>query len=500
MVFNSVTFLIFLSTFVTAYWLLPDRPRRALIFLGSLTFYGFWRIDFLVVLLLSCAVDFIAARRIEAADNQRQRCLWLAGSLCVNLGLLVFFKYAYFLADNANSIAGLFGMGEITITWQIPLLLGISFYTFQSISYTIDVYRGLIKAERRFIPFANYVIFFPQLVAGPILRYREVAPQLKDRPPFQPDELAEGIKRVLIGLFLKVCCADVIAPFVDAGYAVPASSLSPIDVVVLACLFGFQIYFDFAAYSHIAIGTAGMMGIRFVENFNWPYHATSPRQFWQRWHISLSSWIRDYVYLPLTGGRFVDRSTGGIGEVLRDDAKESLAVVASSFDRAKALVLTWLLMGLWHGANWTFVLWGAWHAMTILLWRLLRLPEQPKGFALPLCWMLTFGAAMIGWLPFRAASLGDALTMLTTLFWPGAWVSALTGQSALLALPRESYWVFILVLPVMLLAKPAWGLAKNISAKLPMGYALIEFIALVGLMIMVFLYLRPLDLFIYFQF
>ena len=219
------------------------------------------------------------------------------------------------------------------------------------------MYRGVVRPGRDFILFADYVIFFPQLVAGPILRAGEVIWQLDERPRFDIGDITAGVRRILLGLFMKSVLADNIARFVDRGFATPVESLGAIDVWTLAFLFVFQIYFDFAGYSHVAIGSARLMGIRFPDNFNFPYLARSPRDFWRRWHISLSSWIRDYVYLPLAGTRFHDESRGGL--VVAD------AGTADAWSRFRALWLTWALMGLWHGANWAFVVWGLWHAALV---------------------------------------------------------------------------------------------------------------------------------------
>lgn len=295
MIFNSVTYLLFLALVVLFYWQLPRGPRLWLLFLGSLTFYGFWRVEFLPVMLASTVIDYVAARAIAASGSPGRRRAWLALSLFVNLGLLFYFKYLIFFAENAVGLLRALGLDVEDPTFSIILPLGISFYTFQTISYTVDVYRGFIEPEEDFVLYACFVTFFPQLVAGPVLRAREVVPQLTTRPRFEVSDLAEGLRRVLSGLFLKVVLADNLAPLVDAGFGQSVATLSAIDVWTLAFLFGFQIYFDFSGYSHIALGCARMMGIRFPENFDFPYLATSPREFWRCWHISLSSWIRDYL-------------------------------------------------------------------------------------------------------------------------------------------------------------------------------------------------------------
>ena len=243
--------------------------------------------------------------------NKKRRKQLLAITLIVNLGLLGYFKYLYFFTENVNYFFDSTGIDINFPLYKILLPFGISFYTFETISYTMDVYRGHIKAEKSFVNYGLFVTFFPKLVAGPIQRASELLEQLKNRPAFQTQFLAEGTKRILYGLFLKVFLADNISPLVDEAFAADLSSLSAIDVWTMAFLFGFQIYFDFSAYSHIAVGCAKLMGINIPENFNFPYLASSFKDFWKRWHISLSSWNRDYLYLPLAGVK-VTQTTGNL--------------------------------------------------------------------------------------------------------------------------------------------------------------------------------------------
>ena len=335
----------------------------------------------------------------------------LFASLTINLGLLFYFKYLIFFADNALSFANLLGAEIDPIALKIILPLGISFYTFQTISYTVDVYRGFIKPEKDFILFACYVTFFPQLVAGPILRAKEVIPQFANRPTFSLDHILIGLRLILFGLFLKVVLADNISVFVDRGFAIDINNLSAIDVWTLAFLFGFQIYFDFSGYSFIAIGSARMMGIIFPNNFNFPYISSSPKDFWQRWHISLSSWIRDYLYLPLNKKKIENRSKGGF--------KKSLTSSGSN----KSLFITWGIMGFWHGANWTFLIWGIYHAILISIYRLIE--PGTRNFS---HWSksllgisVTLPLIMLSWIPFRANSLSDSLEMWVKIINPFAY-------------------------------------------------------------------------------
>lgn len=500
MIFNSITYVLFLAVFTVLYWWLPRTPRHLLILAGSLVFYGLWRFDYIPVMLTSLTIDYVAGRAIQATDIPARRRLFLAASLAGNLGMLLYFKYTGFAIDNMNGILSLLGSDTAFAVPHILLPLGISFYTFQSISYTVDVYRRFIPAERNYVVFTNFVIFFPQLVAGPILRGREVLTQLVNRPAFQLGDITWGLRRILIGLFLKVGLADNIAPLVDQGYAQSAASLGALDVWTLAFLFGFQIYFDFAAYSHLAIGSARLLGIRFPENFNFPYLATSPREFWRRWHISLSSWIRDYLYLPLCGQKVRDDSTGGLGAAVDGHG-------IGEGRRTIALVATWAIMGLWHGANWTFVAWGLWHAVLVLLHRLWSSAVNPSGrWAAMAGWVVTLPLIMLGWVPFRATTLSDTLTMWKhVLVWSDYIRPELaTGSYGLAAivrtLPPDTYMACMALILVTTMAGLVqrhvgpWLLERRWS-----GFVL-DTSAYAVMATVVLVFLRPVRQFIYFQF
>jgi D-alanyl-lipoteichoic acid acyltransferase DltB (MBOAT superfamily) len=487
MIFNSLTFFVFLSIVIPLYWVLPRTPRQLLILAAGILFYGFWRFDFLLLLFASITFDFWSGLVIAGAATEARRKLFLRASIAINLSVLVFFKYFYFLADSFTGLGSLFGLEIDRPTWNIILPIGVSFYTFHAMSYVIDVYRGHIKPVREYILFCNYVIFFPQLVAGPILRAGEMLWQLDTRPAFAWDSISRGFARIAAGLFLKVVIADNIASFVNDAYAVDPSRLFPIDTLTLGFLFGFQIYFDFSGYSHIAIGVALLMGIRFPENFNFPYLSDSPRTFWRRWHISLSSWIRDYVYLPLAGVKVADRmSTGGIGidgtgQIGRNNA-------------AVALFATWAIMGLWHGAAWTFVLWGLWHAALVQGHRWLSPLLAPwRGRALTVIgWAVTLALVMIGWIPFRAPSLDYTFTVWSHLF---DWSQPL-GRG----LRESTYVVADVALLLTLLAPVAARLALAVRARYPV-VAMPAALAVWSVMLMlIIVYLRPISQFIYFQF
>ena len=470
---------------VVLYWVLPRRPRVWLLFLASLTFYGFWRVEFVPVMLLSAVTDYLISLRLGKTEDSGQRRILLSISLAVNLGLLFFFKYLIFFGQNVNFLAQGLGSDLRFPELNIILPLGISFYTFQTISYTVDVYRRKIEPVRDFALYATYVTFFPQLVAGPILRAGEVVYQLDRRPRFNFEDISFGIRRILYGLFLKVCLADTIAPLVDAGYAQTASAISALDVWTLAFAFGFQIYFDFSAYSHVAIGCARLMGIEFPENFDFPYLAASPRDFWRRWHISLSSWIRDYLYLPLAGARVMNHSIGGLAGAAASPSSSRLTL---------SLFLTWAIMGLWHGANWTFVGWGIYHAVFVFSYRLLR----SRCEVLPLLvrryggWLVTLPLAMLSWIFFRAETLTQALTMYAIILDPRRY-----GSLGL----REDVHIFtaflMLAMLIVFFAK-TWLLPRireHVIFWLPL-----ESVVFLVIVMGVFVYLRPIRQFIYFQF
>lgn len=492
MVFNSVSFLIFLAVMVSLYWVLPTRLRIATLAFGSVVFYCFWRVPYISIVLLSTLIDYFASLTIAGAVNRNVRRTALAASLFGNLGLLFYFKYLGFVLDNAQAVSNWAELGIRIPHLDIILPMGISFYTFQTMSYTIDVYRGFIKPERDFIQFLNYVMFFPQLVAGPILRASEVIEQLRERPLFSHSDFAEGLRRILMGLFLKCVIADNIAGFVDEGYSLDPGSLSGLDAWTLAFLFGFQIYFDFSAYSHIAIGCALLMGLHFPENFDFPYLACSPRDFWKRWHISLSSWIRDYLYLPLAGAKVEDRSTGGLAVAANasPDGRASPGAVAAT----RALFLSWVIMGLWHGANWTFAAWGLYQALAVYAYRLGEpwFRTLPAGVRTYGGWLVTLPTMMLGWLFFRSPSLEHAFCLV------GKALNVFTFDR--LGMRENNYLVAASLLVGVVLAFAIWTWERRTRGQWLLLKASGE-VAWVGIACaLVFVFLRPIQQFIYFQF
>ncbi len=488
MIFNSVTYLVFLSIVIPLYWLLPTKIRLWFIFLASLLFYGFWRAEFLILMLFSAGIDFFAAIAIDATpkENIAKRRVLLALTMTLNLGLLFYFKYLYFVSENINYIWNSLGhVGGIPL-YRVLLPFGISFYTFETISYTIDVYRGILKPERKFINYALFVTFFPKLVAGPIQRASELIEQLKTRTPFRLEFVDVGLRRILYGLFIKVFLADNLGSVVDEGFASDPSLLSALDVLTISFLFGFQIYFDFSAYSHIALGTAKMMGIDIPENFDFPYIASSFKEFWKRWHVSLSAWIRDYLYLPLSGVKVV-RTSGreGIGSSLNS---------SKASKRNLALFLTWAIMGLWHGANWTFLLWGLYHASLIFAERFigrLRIPG-PDQLRWVVAHFSTLLLVMVGWIPFRSKDVHQTMVLWTKLLD--------FRQYQGLGLRENTYIMALCTLIVFYLAYVVYNYIRPLIENRPFVWFFSNVVVLTLAMIGVFAYLRPVSQFIYFQF
>ncbi|MEZ6005284.1 MAG: MBOAT family protein [Planctomycetota bacterium] len=389
MVFASPIFLYyFLPLFLGLYYTVPRGLRSLVIAIASYVFYGWWRPDFVLLMWFSTLVDFTAGRRITAArlaGGRGKPWLWL--SLVVNLGLLGYFKYFNFGIDTLNAIFAPFG-GPMLHVGKIVLPVGISFYTFQTLSYTIDVYRGSAAPVKSFQDFMCYVSLFPQLVAGPIVRYNTVAEQLHDRTHTR-SKFYRGLLAFQAGMVKKVLIADVLGQLADQAFS--GAALDGTHSWLGALAYTFQIYFDFSGYSDMAIGLGLMIGFQFPVNFDQPYRAISITDFWRRWHISLSSFLRDYLYIPLGGNR-----RGPVRTYVN-------------------LSLTMLLGGLWHGANWTFIVWGAWQGFWLVVERLSGRSSwyafAPRGIQMG----LTFGLVIIGWVFFRADNLGHALEYLQAM-------------------------------------------------------------------------------------
>ena len=485
MIFNSFSFLIFFIIFLILYWTLNLKLRLILIFFSSLLFYGFWRIDFIPLLLFSVLVDFFASKKIYQTKLKKNKKKYLILSLFINLGILIFFKYFYFLHESTSQLLSLVGVNVMPIEYKILLPIGISFYTFQSISYTIDVYRNNIKPEKNLLIFANYVIFFPQLVAGPILRASEILWQFKEKRKFKLENFNTGLQRIIFGLFLKIVLADNIAKFVDQGFLMDPKLISAIDVITLSYLFGFQIYFDFAGYSHIAIGCALTMGIKFRENFNFPYHSISPKIFWKNWHISLSSWVRDYIYLPLLNIKSVNSSGGGFDKYLDHQSLRLYTIFT--------LFITWSLMGLWHGASWNFVFWGIWNFLVIVLFRFINNFLMNNSFLKNIIsWSISINLIMLGWVFFRSENLDLSFQMITNLLFIKNWT--------FLSLRENTYIVAFIVTFFYLISPLIIKIFKFISKKYKLMADFILLISIVSSLILILIYNQEVNQFIYFQF
>ncbi|PKA98761.1 LOW QUALITY PROTEIN: D-alanyl-lipoteichoic acid acyltransferase DltB (MBOAT superfamily) [Flavobacteriaceae bacterium MAR_2009_75] len=342
MLFNSIEFLLFLPTVFLLYWFFfagSLRLQNVLILVSSYVFYGWWDYRFLLLIFLSTIVDYIIGQSIDSAESKASRRSLLYVSMIFNLGVLGFFKYFNFFIDSWVELLDSFGYKvENTFTLQIILPVGISFYTFQTMSYTIDVYRRNLKPTKDFISFASFVSFFPQLVAGPIERATNLLPQILSKRQFYSDIAIQGLRLIVWGMFKKVVIADSLAPVVDNIF----SNYQDFDGGTLffgAIFFAFQIYCDFSGYSDIAIGVSKLFGFELMSNFKFPYFSRDIGEFWRRWHISLSTWFRDYLYIPLGGSR------GGEWVSLRN------------------IFVIFLVSGFWHGANWTFIIWGLIHAL-----------------------------------------------------------------------------------------------------------------------------------------
>lgn len=444
MLFNTGRFALFFTLVFIANWLLGKRFRaqNVLLVVASQWFYACWDYRFLALLWFSMLVDYVVALLLDASRDARRRKWLITLSVSVQLGILGLFKYLNFFVDSGAALLARMGFGVHPHALGIVLPVGISFYTFQTMSYTIDVYRGVITAERNLLSFATFVSLFPQLVAGPIERARRILPQINGPRSLAPQALYSGATLVLFGLFKKVFIADNLAGVVDQAFAKTAT-LTRGEAILSLYAFAFQIYGDFSGYTDIARGTAKLLGFDFALNFRRPYLAQNPSDFWQRWHISLSSWLRDYLYIPLGGNQ------RGTPRTLLN------------------LFLTMLLGGLWHGASWTFVLWGAYHGLLLVAHRLLKpivsrvRPSGGVGSGVwaVLCCVLMFHLVVLGWLPFRAHTLLEVKNVLSSIIRHGGelgeswsyakWLLACTGLLIVLEvaeelrpefLARRSFW------------------------------------------------------------
>ena len=394
MIFNSLTFLAFFAVVLTVYWLpFAWTAKKIFLLIASYLFYAAWNPPFVILLWISTIVDWVAAQQLVRAENQWLRRTWMLISVVVNLGMLGYFKYGEFLLDSFTALAAHFGLHYVPPHYDIVLPVGISFYTFATLSYTLDVYLRRAAPARNFLDYALFVTFFPHLVAGPIMRPTELVPQFAHPRKLNPERLAFGLSLMILGLFQKVVLADgFLAPAVEKVYDADKAPMA-LDAWVATLAFSGQIFCDFAGYSTTAIGVAMCMNFAMPDNFRFPYAAIGFSDFWRRWHITLSSWLRDYLYIPLGGNR-------------RGEARTYLA-----------LMTTMLLGGLWHGANWTFVVWGGLHGLYLVVERLLRkaVDYRPGPLGLVALGLLTFVLTNIAWVFFRAKAFDKAWSILTAM-------------------------------------------------------------------------------------
>lgn len=395
MLFNSLTFLVFFAVVFTLHRLMPGwSAKKLLLLVASYVFYGAWNPPYVAILWFSTTLDWWLARLVWKSESPHRRRLLLTLSLVANLALLSFFKYGNFLLDNTHLLLAAIGVHYQPPPLDIVLPIGISFYTFASLSYTIDVYRKEIAGDAPYLDYALFVSFFPHLVAGPIVRARQLLPQIKTPRSATRNQLGWGLCLVIIGLFTKTVLADtVFAPVVDAAYASPAPGAFESWGAVLG--FSGQIYCDFAGYSLCAIGLALCFGFAFPDNFRYPYGARGFSDFWRRWHITLSSWLRDYLYIPLGGNRHGEGRT------------------------YVSLFLTMLIGGLWHGASWMFVLWGGLHGVYLALERRIRGIDRGAPLSPSYDWLFTaftFLVVTLTWIPFRAHDSHTATKVFEGLF------------------------------------------------------------------------------------
>lgn len=393
MLFNSFEFLLFFPIVTILYFLLPFRFRWALLLAASCFFYMFFIPEYILILFFTIIIDYFAGIQLERIRNPKKRKYFLIGSLVANIGILVIFKYYNFLNSNITTVLDAFNTHNPIPVMSIILPIGLSFHTFQAMSYTIEVYRGNQKAEKHFGVYSLYVMYYPQLVAGPIERPQNVLHQFKENHKPDYERIRSGLMQMLWGLFKKVVIADRLTLFVDAVYKDP-TSYQGMPLIWATIFFSFQIYCDFSGYSDMALGASKVMGIDLMQNFRMPYLAKSIKSFWSRWHISLSTWFRDYLYIPLGGNR-VSKSRWYFN-----------------------LFIVFMISGLWHGANWTFIIWGALHGAYLVAGILLEPAEKKflqksSFFFNTIKRLFVFLLVAVAWVFFRASSVSDAMYIIS---------------------------------------------------------------------------------------
>lgn len=394
MLFNSLSFAIFLPIVFAAYWLCPQKHRWCILLLSSYYFYMSWNIKYIVLIVFTTILSYSCAILVRKAETERKKKLLVASTVLISFGILFVFKYFNFMSKSITDILGIFALQVHPITLKLLLPVGISFYTFQTVSYLLDVYHGKIEPEYHLGIYATFITFFPQLVAGPIGRAKSLLPQFKEKHEFNYDQAVYGVKLIAWGFFKKMVIADTLAIYVDRVYN-SLDTYKGFSLLLCSLFFTFQIYCDFSGYSDIAIGTAKLFGIDLMTNFKSPYFSSSLHEFWSRWHISLSTWFRDYVYIPLGGNR------------------------VSRLRNATNVIITFLVSGLWHGAKWTYVLWGLAHGLGQVAENLItkkNRSEKKSSIRLFVGVVFTFTFCSFAWIFFRANSLHDVNYMFSNMF------------------------------------------------------------------------------------
>lgn len=478
MLFNSIGFAIFLPVVFLLYWLVTNKNLRLqniLLLIASYYFYACWDWRFLFLLMFSTLLDYFTGLKMQGAENQKRKRFWFWLSVTINLGFLGVFKYYNFFAESFAETVSHIGLQVNPWTLKVILPVGISFYTFHGLSYVIDIYKGRIRAERNLVDYAVFVSFFPLLVAGPIERATHLLPQIKKRRTFGYTKAVDGLRQILWGLFKKIVIADNCAEFANEIFNHSADQ-SGSTLALGAILFAFQIYGDFSGYSDIAIGTARLFGIDLLRNFAFPYFSRDIAEFWRRWHISLSSWFKDYLYIPLGG------SKGG------------------NWMRIRNTFIIFIVSGFWHGANWTFIVWGALNALFIMPSIIMKtnrnnLETVAQGNLLPTVkelfqMMITFTLAVLAWIFFRAENITHAFSYISGIF-----------SQSLFSIPTITPRLLMLLITIFIIIEwlgreEQYAIAKlGLKWKRPVRYAMYY-----AIIITIFWFAGKDQQFIYFQF
>jgi len=471
MLFNSIDYLFFLFIVLIFHQFINSTFRLILLIAASNYFYYSFQPQYLYLIYLIALLDFFLAKYI--LKNKTYSFYLLLLNLFINLFILFYFKYINYIIEILSYFNAIIfnNSGDYT---SIMLPLGISFYTFQSISYIVDVYRGKYLPQNKFLPYLCYIFFFPLLIAGPLVRANELIPQLEFLKGSNFENLVKGFKLIILGLLIKVVLADNLSPIVDEIYNMPTSYLGALDVLTMAFIFGFQIYFDFSSYSMIAIGSALLFGITLPQNFNFPYSSSSPKEFWTRWNITLSKWIFEYIYIPLKNIKF----SFGLNTLL-------FSILP--------LFLTWFIMGLWHGSSINFILWGIYQALFIFIYRIVSTFSFFKNikYINTLGCFITLPTIMLSWIFFRARDINQAFEIYTSLF---------KVENFFHLSFKENYYLITLIITIGYFVTYFWYKYK-IEIYFPrLTFKIFTILFYTIALILVFTYLEPINQFIYFQF